>query len=68
MLASVRAFSFCRCRSVPADDRFPPDATVEFVFSCGPEPTKGDARKGVRVRMCANGYPCICVCVCVDIV
>ncbi|XP_067086877.1 tensin-2-like isoform X3 [Osmerus mordax] len=23
------------------DDRFPPDATVEFVFSCGPEPTKG---------------------------
>lgn len=30
----------CACRSV--DDRFPPDATVEFIFSDGPEKMKGE--------------------------
>lgn len=28
----------------PVDDKFPSDATVEFVFSSGPEKIKGNGR------------------------
>lgn len=34
-------FSQCLHAVLSVDDRFPPDATVEFIFSSGPEKTKG---------------------------
>lgn len=34
-------FSRCLHAILSVDDRFPPDATVEFIFSSGPEKTKG---------------------------
>lgn len=34
-------FSHCLHAVLSVDDRFPPDATVEFSFSSGPEKTKG---------------------------
>ncbi len=54
-------FSHCLSFCLSVDDRFPPDATVEFIFSNGPEKMKGEHNKLIVCHCILQNIWCIFV-------